>query len=96
MLTFLKKIAEVILNIPEYILYVIESAFNLVMEAVSALFALATVLIPLPSEPAPPQFIAEINWFYPIGALISIATPIVVGYASFLAIRWIYAKVGNL
>lgn len=96
MLTFLKEIFEIIFNLPAYILYVIETAFNLIMDGLSALFVIATTLIPLPSEPSPPEFIGEINWFYPIGALITIATPVVVGYGAFLAIRWIYAKAGDL
>lgn len=96
MLTFLRNIAEVILNIPAYILYVIEIGFNLFMEGFFALFGLASALIPLPEEPAPPEFISQINWFYPIGALISIATPIVLAYGSFLAIRWILVKIGDL
>lgn len=96
MITLLTNIVEIFLNIPDYIMFAIESIWNLFMTAVSALFAVATSLIPLPEEPGPPEFIANINWFFPIGPLISIATPVVSAYVAFLAIRWIYQKVGDL
>lgn len=96
MLTFLRNIVEGVLLIPQYILWAIESVWNLLMTAIEGIFLLATALIPLPSEPSAPEFIHEINWFFPIGSLISIATPIVLAYVSFLAIRWILAKVGDL
>jgi hypothetical protein len=63
---------------------------------IQAAFDLATSLIELPSEPVPPEFIEEINWFLPIGAIIAILTPVVTGYILFLAIRWIYKWSGNL
>jgi len=96
MLSFLKAIVEAVEYIPMYILWALETVFNLLMSAILAVFALATALIALPSEPSPPEFIAEINWFIPIGAIISIATPIVAGYIAFLAIRWILNKMGAL
>lgn len=96
MLTFLRNIVEAVLLIPQYILWAIESVFNLFSTALDALFTVATSLIPLPSEPAPPEFIANINWFFPIGAMISIATPIVIGYIAFLAVRWILKWSGEL
>lgn len=96
MLTFLQDIAEVILNIPQYILYALETLFNIFTEAIAALFAIATTLIPLPAEPSAPEYIENINWFFPIGPIITVATPVVIGFGSFLAIRWIYAKVGDL
>lgn len=96
MLSFLGNIIEVIEFVPDYIIWAIETLFNLFMDAIEAVFVLATSLIPLPSEPSPPEFLSEINWFIPVGAIISIATPIVLGYVSFLAIRWILQKAGEL
>jgi hypothetical protein len=96
MLTFLQAVIEVIEYIPDYIMFAIESVFNILMTAVHAIFAVASALIPLPEPPGPPEFISEINWFFPIGAVISIATPLVTAYISFLAIRWIFSKVGDL
>jgi hypothetical protein len=95
MLTVLKNIVEVFLNIPGYILYAIETIINLLFAGVQGLFALITI-IPLPSEPAVPELIGEINWFFPIGAVVSIMAPIVVGYGAFLLVRWLYAKLGDL
>lgn len=96
MLTFLRNIVEGILFIPQYILWAIETLFNGFMVSIHALFEVATALIPLPETPSPPEFIANINWFFPIGALISIMTPIVAGYVVFLSVRWILAKIGEL
>lgn len=96
MLTFLRNLVELFLNIPDYILFAIESFINLFLESIDAIFVIATALIPLPSEPAPPEFISQINWFFSIGALITIATPILTGYIAFLAVRWILQKVGEL
>jgi hypothetical protein len=72
------------------------SFMNLIFGAAQSIFEFVTSLIPLPSEPAPPEYITAINWFFPIGAMLSIAAPIVVGYISFLAIRWALKYSGNL
>lgn len=96
MLSFLKNIIEVIEFVPNYILWAVETLFNLFTDGITALFGLAAALIALPSEPSPPEFIGAINWFFPVGALISIATPIVLAYGSFLAIAWILRKAGDL
>ncbi len=99
MLTILKNIVEIIENIPQYILWAEETLFNLVMESIHALFEgvmLLATLIPLPTKPSPPEFVSAINWFFPIGPIISIFTPMVAGYIAFLGIRWVFAKVGEL
>lgn len=96
MLTFLEEIFEAVTFIPDYILLAIEEVFNLLMEAVHSLFVFASTLIPLPSTPEVPEFITAINWFFPIGAVIAILAPVVTGYIAFLAIRWIYQKIGEL
>jgi hypothetical protein len=96
MLTFLQAVIEVIEYIPDYIMFAIETICNLGMAAIHGIFALASALIPLPEAPEAPEQIAEINWFFPVGAVISIATPLVTAYVSFLAVRWIFSKVGDL
>ena len=96
MLTLLKNIVEVIEYFPDYILYAIETVANLFFSAIESIFSLITSLIPLPSAPAAPDFIGAINWFFPVGAIISIMTPLVTAYIAFLAIRWVYQKTGNL
>lgn len=95
MLGLLENIVEIIGNVPAYILYAIESIINLVFSGVQAVFSVATSLIPLPAIPVP-SFIAEINWFFPIGSVVSIMTPIVSGYVLFLAVRYIFKWVGDL
>jgi hypothetical protein len=96
MLSLLENLVEFALNIPTYILYALESLINLLFTAIEGLWLLATALIPLPEPPSPPEFITSINWFVPIGSIISIATPIVTAYIAFLVIRWIYKWVGAL
>lgn len=96
MLSFLRDIIEVIEYIPQYIMYAVESLWNVFEAAIMAVWVAASTLIGLPEEPAPPAFISSINWFFPIGAVITVMTPVVIGYASFLAVRWIFSKVGDL
>jgi hypothetical protein len=96
MIGLLKNIIEVISFIPQYFLYALETFYNLFIDAIQALFSLATSLIPLPEIPAVPEYVSTINWFFPIGSIITIVTPVLIGYIAFLVIRWIYAKSGNL
>lgn len=96
MLTFLKNIFEVVTNIPLYILYAVETVGNLFFAAIQAIFTVFTKLIPLPAEPAVPEFIAAINWFFPVGAVISIMLTMMSGYVIFLALRWFFKWTGNL
>ncbi len=95
MLGLLENIVEIIGNVPAYILYAIETIINLVFSGIQAVFSVATSLIGLPAIPVP-SYIAEINWFFPIGSVVSIMTPIVSGYVSFLLVRYIFKKVGDL
>jgi len=95
MLGLLENIVEVIGNFPGYILYAIETVSNLFFTAIQAVFTAVTTLIPLPSLPVP-SYIAEINWFFPVGAVITIMTPLVTGFITWLAIRWVFQKSGNL
>lgn len=96
MLTFLRNIFEVVGNLPQYILYAIETLSNLFFSGIQSIFNLAISIIPLPAIPSPPPLIHEINWFFPIGAVITIMTPIVIGYIAFLAVRWILKWSGEL
>lgn len=96
MITLLTGILKIFEEIPQYILYAIQSFCNLLFEGVQAVFETATSLIPLPSEPGAPPLIHEINWFFPVGPVITIMVPIVSGYVIFMAIRWILKWSGNL
>ena len=96
MITLLKNIIEIIGYVPDYILYAAETVINLFLSAVEAVWVALTSLIPLPEVPAVPSFVTGMNWFFPIGAIISIMTPIVTAYIAFLLVRWIYKYAGQL
>jgi hypothetical protein len=96
MLSLLQNIIEIIGFLPEYILDGIEQVINLFFAGVQALWEAAVSLIPLPEVPAVPEYISAINWFFPVGAVISIMVPVMIGYIAFLAIRWIYKWAGAL
>jgi hypothetical protein len=99
MLGLLRDIFEIFENIPAYILYAMETFINLIFSGVQAVadtaLAAANVL-PLPEIVTPPELLGELNWFFPVGAVISIATPLIGGYIAFIAIRWVLAKLGVL
>ena len=82
-------------SIGEAILWGIESLVNLVFEGVQLIFNVVSV-IGLPEEPAVPEFIENLNWFFPVGAIVTIMSPILFGYGAFLLVRWLYQKTGNL
>ena len=96
MLSLLQNIIEIVGFIPEYILDGIEQVINLFFAGVQAIWEAAVSLIPLPEVPAVPEYISSINWFFPVGAVISIMVPVMIGYIAFLAIRWIYKWAGAL
>lgn len=96
MLGILEDIFEIFENIPAYILFAIETLANVFFAGIQAIFTVITALIPLPKEPGVPEYIGNINWFFPIGAVVAIMVPIVTGYVAFLLIRWVYQKVGEL
>lgn len=95
MLSALEGIIEIIANVPAYILYAIETVANLFFAAIQGIFTFATALIELPEIPTIP-YLAEINWFFPIGSILGIFTLMVAGYITFLAVRWIFKWAGAL
>jgi len=95
MISILTNIFEFISNLPQYILYAAETLINLFFTAIQALWEVVAKLLPMPAVPGPPEFIGNINWYYPLGTVLSIMAPIVVSFISWLAIKWIYTKVGN-
>lgn len=61
--------------------------------------AVNAVILLLPSLPEvipPPEFVETINWFFPIGTVVSVATGLLISYGTFLAVRWILAKAGMI
>ncbi len=95
MLGILSDIFEIITNIPGYILYAIETAWNEFVSAIDGAFELASSFIPLPSVPTIPD-LSTLNWFYPIGSVTGVLGLMVTGYVTFLAVRWIFKWAGAL
>lgn len=97
MLTFLSNIWEVIQNIPLYIIYAAEEVINGFFKLIElALEAAAALLGELPEVVTPPAFVSEINWYYPVGTLLAIVTPLITAYVIWLGIRWLFQKFGEI
>ena len=97
MLGIFTNILEVIENIPAYILYAAESFINLLFAAVeAALIALVALLPGLPEVVAPPELVGEINWFFPVGAVLGVMAPLLSAYIVFIGIRWAFNKFGAM
>jgi hypothetical protein len=97
MLRILEGIIEVIKNVPDYILYAIETAVNGWFRIIEALLVVAgEALGELPEVTSVPEYVGEINWFYPVGTMLAIATPLLTGYVAWLGISYIYRKFGAI
>ncbi len=96
MLGWLEGIVTAVENIPSYILYAVETVINLFTEGLDAVFVAATSIgfFTLPETFAPPTILGWLNWFFPVTAVISVASTLVVMYAGFLAVRWVFKKAG--
>lgn len=89
-------IKEGVEAIAGYAIFALISFANLGFSLIQSLFTAVTSLISLPEVPDPPEYVTAVNWFFPIGGMLSIAAPIVIGYASFLLIRWALKWMGEL
>lgn len=97
MLGILSNILEIFENIPQYIEYAAETVINGFFSVVElALEAASAVLGNLPEIYHPPKYIGEINWFYPVGELLALATPLIAAYVLWLGISWLYRKYGSI
>jgi hypothetical protein len=97
MLGLLSDLVEIIENIPQYILWALETWLNgwfaliqLALEGANALLG------GLPEVITPPEYVSEINWYYPVGTLLGIATPLLTLYVTWLGISWVYRKFGAM
>lgn len=93
------SLLESIFGVVEKFGELIESGFitiiNLFFAGIEG--TLNTVLAVLPTLPEtipPPEYVETINWFFPIGTVVSVATGLLVSYGIFLGIRWILVKTG--
>jgi hypothetical protein len=97
MIGILETIVSVVVNLGAWVVYGGETVINAVISVFEDTVLAAIALLPgLPSTFTPPTFLGWLNWFYPVGAVMSIATSLVAAYATFLAIRWIMKKAGIL
>lgn len=97
MLGLLDNIIEIVENIPDYILYALETCLNGYLELFQlALEAAYAVLGGLPEVITPPGYVGEINWYYPVGTLLAIATPFITLYIAWLGVSWVFRKMGVL
>jgi hypothetical protein len=94
---FLETLVELVENVPAYILYAIESFINVFFNAFQLILEGANALLGgLPEVVTPPKYVGEINWYYPLGEVLSVATPMITAYVIWLGISWIYRKYGAL
>jgi hypothetical protein len=97
MIGFLETLVSVVVNLGAWIVYAGESVINALSYVFEDTVLAAIALLPgLPSTFTPPTFLGWLNWFYPVGAVMSVATSLVAAYVTFLAIRWIMKKAGIL
>ncbi len=97
MIGLLSDLLGVFESIGDYILYAIESFINVFFEGIEGLLVAAVAILPkLPETITPPGYLEEINWFFPVGTVIAIATPLLSAYVIFLGVRWIFNKIGEL
>jgi hypothetical protein len=94
---FLETLVSVFVNLGAWIVYGIETVINVISYLFEETVLAAIALLPgLPSVFTPPTFLGWLNWFYPVGAVMSVATSLLAAYVTFLAIRWILKKAGVL
>jgi hypothetical protein len=101
MLSILSDLLEIFENIPLYIEYAGEMVINGYFAIVQALLLAANALLGgLPEVISPPGYLTEINWYYPVGTLVSTLVSIAgTGfslYITWLGISWLYKRFGAI
>jgi hypothetical protein len=97
MIGLLEDLVEIITNIPAYILYAMETFANGFFALIQLALEVAVLVLPgLPEVYTPPKYIAEINWYYPVGTLIGIAAPLFTAYIAWLGVSYLYRKFGAI
>jgi hypothetical protein len=84
--------------IGSFFLWAIETGINALFAVIEVAFneAAAVTGLTLPETFAPPTIVGWLNWFFPVGAFVSIATGLVLSYGVFLSVRWAFKKAGVL
>lgn len=97
MIGLLENLLEIFENIPAYILYALEEFVNGLFGIIQLALEAAVLVLPeLPEVYTPPKYVAEINWYYPVGTLIGIATPLFTAYIAWLGVSYLYRKFGAI
>lgn len=95
MISLLEQIVEFFGSIPDYILagaVEVLNGFFTVVEV--ALIAFLSLLPTMPSIVPPPSSVAMANSILPVGAVVSVATPLLVVFGVWLGGSWILRKSG--
>lgn len=91
----LHTLLELFENIPQYILYSLETLLNTLFSGIgAAVNAVIAVLPSLPEASVPPEYVAYVNWFIPLGAILSVGGGLLASYVTFLSVRWLLVKAG--
>lgn len=97
MIGLLENLVEIFENIPGYILFAIEEFVNGFFALIQLALEAAVLVLPeLPEIYTPPKYVAEVNWYYPVGTLIGIATPLFTAYIAWLGVSYLYRKFGAI
>lgn len=91
----LQGILELIEKIGEAIIAGGIVILNLLFTGLEAAVNGVVALLPsLPEIVPPPEYVEDVNWFFPVGSIVSIATGLLVSYGIFLGVRWLLVKTG--
>jgi hypothetical protein len=97
MLGLLEDIFDVVTNLPDYVLYALETLANLFFALFQVTVLAAIAFLPsLPEITSPPTIVGWLNWSYPLVEVLAFASPLVTCYVTFLGLRWIFKKAGVL
>lgn len=92
----LEDILSIFENIPLYILLAIEEGINLIIDLVELIAAAAVAILPELPEVGTPPYLAQANWFFPIGDIVSVMGTLLFAYGVWLGVKWIYKHMGDV
>lgn len=97
MISFLGSLLNTVGQFGKLVLWGAIESLNVVISALEVVFSAAAGVFPsLPEVPAAPSFVSYMNWFLPIGSVVSTAVSLGVSYGTFLGVRWVFKKAGTL
>lgn len=97
MIGLLEDLVDIITNIPAYILYAIEQFVNGFFTLIQAAMEVAILVLPgLPEIYTPPKYLSDINWYYPVGTLLGVASTLFTAYIAWLGVSYLYRKFGAI